>query len=129
MSDEQKIDVPAGTLTVMTPAKRAVAVITEQDFCILQEGAGHPSDLAVRDVCLGIGAGAIPAFIGFYVLDRTPKSLIAMVVTGAIFAISVILAVLCHLRGKGDKGRRSYQNLVQHIERQLSAKTPAALHP
>lgn len=107
-------------------------MIDKQDYHILMEGAGNPLDTSVRDVSAGLAASGLTTALSLLPsvdYDKLTGPVVLFTILFCSFIFFSVLSVLAHMRTKGDKGRKSYVELMDRIKIQVgdttSVPTPA----
>ena len=127
---DNQIKLEGPTFAVAMPLQARSHLLVAQEFHLIMEGAGSPAAASVRDLCLGFLAASIIAvlttlatadFKHVAVAEKTTVTspawgpLLLCFGMGAAALAAGLTAYVAHSRTKGDKGRRSYQELVKGL--------------
>jgi len=112
---------------LQSPGKVKGALMNRQDFQILLEGAGSPSDASTRDVGYGVAVSALTTAVSLCPSvegDKNGGPIKLFIVMSCAAVAAFVVAILFHARTRTDKGRQSYREVVERFRAHLDMKDP-----
>ncbi len=99
-------------------------VISRQDFHLLQEAKEQNADRGYRNLFAGIAASGSFALLGsllslFNGRSNSPLESVFLTLIAAGTIATASLAIIFHLKARNAKLRKSYQELIDRIRKQL----------